>query len=111
MSKALLLAIIMVESSGRPDAVNGDAVGILQIRPIMVKDCNRILKAPVFSLEDRWDPEASQEMFRIYTNHYSHGQSAEVIARRWYGGPRGETKQASEVYWQKVQNQLRKEKP
>ena len=37
-------AIIQVESEGNPNAVSGNSVGALQITPILVKDCNEILK-------------------------------------------------------------------
>ena len=37
-------AIIQVESEGNPNAVSGNSVGAMQITPILVKDCNEILK-------------------------------------------------------------------
>ena len=37
-------AIIQVESEGNPNAVSGNSVGAMQITPILVKDCNDILK-------------------------------------------------------------------
>ena len=37
-------AIIQVESEGNPNAVSGKSVGAMQITPILVKDCNDILK-------------------------------------------------------------------
>ena len=37
-------AIIQVESGGDPKAVSGNSVGAMQITPILVKDCNEILK-------------------------------------------------------------------
>lgn len=45
---ALIDALAVVESSGRADAVNGDAVGILQIRPCVVVECNRI------AMREKW---------------------------------------------------------
>jgi hypothetical protein len=55
----------MVESSYQADAVNQaeDAVGILQIRPIMVREVNRIL-----------DMQGSPERF-IYSDRLSQRQS------------------------------------
>ena len=38
-------AIIQIESKGNPAAVNGPYVGVLQISPILVKECNNILKS------------------------------------------------------------------
>ena len=37
-------AIIQVESGGDAKAVSGNSVGAMQITPILVKDCNAILK-------------------------------------------------------------------
>ena len=47
-------AIIQVESRGNPKAFNkeGNCAGILQIRPILVKDCNRIVGYEKFTLEE-----------------------------------------------------------
>jgi hypothetical protein len=108
----LVQALIMVESSGREDAYNEqeDAVGCLQIRRVMVKDVNRILKKQGedkrFKLKDRWDCDKAVEMFEIYTNHYHPDADDETIARGWNGGPDGHKKPATEKYWNKVKNQL-----
>ena len=40
-------AIIQIESKGNPAAVNGPYVGVLQISPVLVKECNNILKVLV----------------------------------------------------------------
>ena len=37
-------AIIEVESEGNPKAVSGNSCGAMQITPILVKECNNILK-------------------------------------------------------------------
>jgi len=102
----LLSAIIQVESGGDPNAIGdgGRAVGILQIHPIMVKDVNRILGHERYTLEDRYSPEKSIEMFWIYTNHYSPHESDEVVARRWNGGPKGDTKPSTVRYWERVRS-------
>ena len=36
-------AIIQVESEGNARAVKGNSCGAMQITPVLVKDCNRIL--------------------------------------------------------------------
>ena len=38
-------AIILVESEGNPNAVSGNSVGAMQITPILVRECNNILKS------------------------------------------------------------------
>ena len=37
-------AIIQVESKGDPKAKSGNSVGVMQITPILVAECNNILK-------------------------------------------------------------------
>ena len=109
--KELIDAICMVESSGRDSAYNAseDAVGILQIRQCMVNDVNRILGRrginSLYSMEDRWCPNKSLEMFNIYVGHYGL-TDPEEIARCWNGGPRGMSYTYTEPYWDKVQSYL-----
>lgn len=64
-------AMIWVESRGQIYAVNKDCVGIFQIRPIYVKDVNRILKEERYTNDDRYHPKKSREMFDIIQNHYN----------------------------------------
>ena len=60
-------AIIQVESEGNERAVSGNSVGVMQITPILVKECNQILKAKKsekrFTMDDRYSVEKSKEMF------------------------------------------------
>ena len=62
-------AIIQVESEGNPNAVSGNSVGVMQITPILVKDCNDILKRQKskkrFTLADRYSVAKSKEMFLL----------------------------------------------
>ena len=104
----LLPAIEHVESSGRADAVGdgGKAVGILQIHPIMVADCNRIVGEERWTLDDRKCPDESRAMFRTYSDHYSAGKNDEHVARSWNGGPKGPQKTATEAYWKRVQKAM-----
>jgi hypothetical protein len=105
----LVDALILVESSGNPNAYNKKerACGCLQIRPIMLREVNRILSKQKsdrkFLLEDRWECGLSKEMFYIWVNHHHKDSSDEVIARCWNGGPRGWKKPQTEHYWNKVQ--------
>lgn len=110
-TKSLVDALIMVESAGNPKAFNKkeNACGCLQIRPIMLREVNRILRKQDseqrFTKEDRWDCGKSKEMFYIWRNFHHENSSDEVIARNWNGGPRGYKKQSTEHYWHKVQSQ------
>lgn len=108
----LTKALIMVESSGSDSAYNAseDAVGCLQIRPIMVREVNRILrkqgKERRFELEDRWDRQLSLEMFHIWREYHHPNSTDEVIARNWNGGPKGYEKESTIKYWKKVKGKL-----
>lgn len=106
---SLVASIIEVESGGDPNAIGdgGKAVGVLQIHPIMVREVNRILQREEYTCSDRLDPVRSVDMFWVYTNHYSPRASAEVIARRWNGGPDGDREPATIPYWRKVQHALK----
>lgn len=93
--EAVIVALIMVESSGKALAYNSstDAVGILQIRRIMVDDVNRIIGSPVYTYDDRWDPDKSRQMCQIALTHYcterrlGHKPTLEDYALTWFAGP------------------------
>jgi len=108
----LINALIMVESSGNDSAYNAmeDAVGCLQIRPIMVREVNRILRKQDdprrFKMKDRWDRDKSLEMFDIWQAFHHSNSDHEKIARNWNGGPKGWKKESTAYYWEKVQKHL-----
>ena len=111
----LINALIMVESNGNDSAV-GDthlgepSIGVLQIRPIMVREVNRILKLKGtdyrYKLKDRWDREKSIEMFLIWKEFHHDDSDYEEIARSWNGGTKGPKNPRTYNYWKKVENQL-----
>jgi hypothetical protein len=100
-------AVCRVESGGNPLAVGdgGKAVGIAQIHPILVKDVNRFAGTK-YTLNDRFDPVKSREMFNLYIEHYAKGRSVGFKARVWNGGPKGAYKDATLAYWRKIQPKL-----
>ena len=108
----LVKALIQVESSGRDNAhnISEDAVGCLQIRPIMVREVNRILHKQGgtfrFKLKDRWDRDKSLEMFHVWREYHHPNSTDETIARNWNGGPKGYKKESTLQYWRKVKNKL-----
>ena len=108
----LVAAMIQVESQGDPSAFakGENAAGILQIRPIMVNEVNRLLhkfdSEKFYTLDDRWDEKKSIEMFYIIYNYYHKDSSYEEIARCWNGGPKGLQKKQTKRYWKKVQKEL-----
>ena len=109
----LIEAMAFVESGGNPATI-GDinlgtpSVGLLQIRPIMVREVNRILRKQGldkrFKNSDRKSGEKSIEMFNIWADAYHLNSSYEKMARNWNGGPKGYKKSATAHYWKKVQN-------
>lgn len=84
---ALTLAFATVESGCDEAAVGPtDDLGWLQITPVLVEDCNRILRRTEFTLEDRLDRERSEQMFRIIQDHYNPSWDLTAAARRWNPG-------------------------
>jgi len=109
----LIEAMAFIESGGNPNAI-GDlnlgtpSIGLLQIRPIMVREVNRILKnqglEKRFRNKDRKDSTKSIEMFNIWADTYHLNSSYEKMARNWNGGPKGYRKTATSYYWFKISN-------
>ena len=86
----LIDAIAHFESKGNARAVNGQYVGLLQISPVLVRECNNILKArgesKRYTLKDRYNAEKSREMFAIIQSHHNPSNSIERAIRMWKGG-------------------------
>jgi hypothetical protein len=111
----LVNALIYVESRGIDSAI-GDkhldqpSVGVLQIRPIMVREVNRICKRigshQRFTLKDRFDRDKSVHMFLIWKEFHHKDSDFESIARSWNGGPKGPKLSRTIPYWEKVEKQL-----
>ena len=85
-------AIIQVESSGNPKAhnPNGDCAGILQITPILVKECNNILAKKKskkrYTLGDRYNAKKSKEMFIMLQEHFNPEMNVEKAIKQWNCG-------------------------
>ena len=98
-------AIIQVESEGNPNAVSGNSVGAMQITPILVKDCNDILKKQKskkrYTLADRYSVEKSKEMFLLIQKYFNPENNVEKAIRSWNGGVKYSIK-ATEKYYRKV---------
>ena len=71
--EAMAYAFAMVESKGNHTAYNQkeNAVGLLQIRPIMVREANRIAGEDIYTLDDRWDAEVSIDIFRTIMERHN----------------------------------------
>ena len=89
----LIDAIAMVESKGNPKAFNpnGNCVGLLQITPGLVKQCNIWFQAKKskkrYTLADRYDVQKSKEMFVMVQSYYNKTNDVEKAIRIWNGGP------------------------
>ena len=85
-------AIIQVESKGNPRAVSGNSCGAMQITPIMVAECNNILKKRKskkrFTLADRFNVAKSKEMFILFQSFHNPKNNVEQAIRSWKGGKR-----------------------
>ena len=101
----LMDAIIQVESRGNSRAVNGQNCGAMQIRPVLVEDCNAILKrrgeTKRYSLDDRFNIKKSREMFVLIMSHYNPSNDVERAIRLWNGGVRYTIK-GTQSYYNKV---------
>tara|TARA_R110001599_G_scaffold75912_3_gene207940 strand:- start:65 stop:556 length:492 start_codon:yes stop_codon:yes gene_type:complete len=106
----LIEALIYIESSNNDSALNKkeNALGCIQIRPIMLREVNRILKKSGsderFKMKDRKNRNKSIRMFNIWADAYHKPSSFEKMARNWNGGPKGYKKSKTEKYWTKVTN-------
>ena len=103
-------AIIHVESRGDAKAVSGNSCGAMQITPILVKECNNILKKRKskkrFTLQDRFSVQKSKEMFLLYQSHYNPTNNVEKAIRSWNGGNNYSVKR-THSYYKKVMAKLR----
>jgi len=84
----LLKSIIQVESKGNFNAYNEntDAVGILQITPIMLKHANKIVGYDRYKLDDRWNVEKSIEIFWIVQEYHNPNLWLDQACHLWNAG-------------------------
>ena len=119
LKDVLYSSIVWVESKGNANAKSRDgSVGIIKIKPVMVKEVNRICKIQgldkKFTLADRNNTAKSAEMFWIYQEFYNPDLNLDslskedmaVLARKWNGGPKGHMKRATKKYWKKVSKRV-----
>ena len=106
----IMEAIIQVESEGNPRAISGQSCGAMQITPILVKDCNKILKMrnskKRYTLADRFSVSKSKEMFLLIQSHYNPTNNIEQAIRSWYGG-RDYSVRTTQQYYNKVLRHLK----
>ncbi len=103
-------AIIQVESEGDKNAKSGNSIGVLQITPICVAECNRILKKRKskkrYKLSDRFSIAKSKEMFLLIQSAYNPLNNIEQAIRSWNGGQNYSVKR-TQRYFNKVMSFLK----
>lgn len=99
-------AIAQVESGGNPKAVSksGTYVGLLQIAPICVRECNRIVGKNKFTYNDRYNKEKSIEMFIVFQEHHNPEGNMEKAIRLWNSGDKNcmKNKSKTEAYYRRI---------
>lgn len=105
----IMNAVIQVESGGDRYAKSGSSVGVMQITPICVADCNRILRRKKskkrFKLSDRFSIAKSKEMFLIIQSYYNPLNDIERAIRLWNGGVNYGVKH-TQHYFEKVMHAM-----
>jgi len=105
-------AIIEVESEGNAKAVDkgGKSCGIMQITPILVKECNRILEvrksSKRYTMADRFNVKKSKEMFKLFQSFHNPLNNVEQAIRSWNGG-NNYSKRATQRYFEKVMSKMK----
>ena len=101
----LMDAITHVERRGDSRAVSGRSCGAMQITPILVQQCNIILKERGdkrrYTLNDRFSVKKSREMFVLIQSYYNPTNNVEKAIRIWNGGPRYKVR-STQGYYKRV---------
>ena len=105
----VMQAIIQVESEGNAKAVKGNSCGAMQITPILVAECNQILKKrnskKRFTLRDRFSLAKSKEMFELIQSYFNPLNDIERAIRSWNGSNKYSVKR-TQRYFEKVMKHL-----
>lgn len=115
--RAILDAILQVESGGRDDCPDGDgglAIGPYQIHRVYwldaVKQDPRLGPEAGFDYQDCRRRAYAERVIEAYMRRWVpeawRKAEAEVIARTHNGGPKGAATPATDRYWQRVRGRL-----
>lgn len=111
--RPVIEALIQVESNGNSNAKKGASVGVLQITPVLVAECNNILRRRKlrkrFKLSDRWSRQKSIEMFFLFQSWFNPLRNVEQAVRSWNGGMHYSI-QKTQRYFDKVMSILQNDK-
>lgn len=103
----LLLSALMAVESGGDDLARGrhGELGALQIKPIMVRDVNRIMGTS-YTHAQVTNRATATFIANAYFARYGRNLSDESLARIWQGGPRGHLKSSTRAYGKRVMRAL-----
>jgi len=106
MHPLLLSALIQIESAGN-DLARGKhgELGALQIKPILVRDVNRIMGTH-YAHAQVTNRAVATFIANAYLSHYGKHLSDESLARIWQGGPRAIKRSSSRAYGRRVMRKL-----
>ena len=106
MHPLLLSALIQIESAGN-DLARGrhGELGALQIKPIMVRDANRLMGTS-YAHQQVTNRTISIFIANAYLSHYGRNLSDESLARLWQGGPKAIHRSSSRAYGKRVMRKL-----
>jgi soluble lytic murein transglycosylase-like protein len=106
MHPLFLSALIQIESAGN-DLARGrhGELGALQIKPILVRDVNRIMGTH-YAHAQVTNRATSIFIANAYLSHYGKHLSDESLARLWQGGPKALKRSSSRAYGKRVMREL-----
>jgi len=106
MHPLLLSALIQIESHGNDQAKGRHGeLGALQIKPILVRDVNRIMGTH-YAHQQVTNRTISLFIANAYLSHYGKHLSDESLARIWQGGPKAISRSSSRAYGRRVMREL-----
>ena len=106
MHPLLLSALIQIESNGNDQAKGRHGeLGALQIKPILVRDVNRLMGTH-YTHAQVTNRATATFIANAYLSHYGRNLSDESLARLWQGGPKGLRKPSTRAYGRRVMREL-----
>ena len=106
MHPLLLSALIQIESAGN-DLARGKhgELGALQIKPILVRDVNRLMGTH-YAHAQVTNRATATFIANAYLSHYGRNLSDESLARLWQGGPKALKRSSSRAYGKRAMRKL-----
>ena len=110
MHPLLLSALIQIESGGNDQARGRHGeLGALQIKPILVRDVNRIMGTH-YAHQQVTNRAIASFIATAYLSHYGKNLSDESLARLWQGGPKALKRSSTRAYGRRVMRELERQR-